>query len=377
MRKAVFLSLVVAPHIGSLAVALEAPRCGLAVPAAEAGETGVAPREPRSRDPSQASAPVGTGATIVPAVPGVLSPAADVEQVPALAHIVRTGATILDLGSAHGLRQVLARRGEQFMLLEVAPDGRAVVAGLQSDLPVSTLLAVAGHQVTELGTVHGLRGLFVRNGQQFQVLYVTPDGERVIPGVMWDATGKNITREQVTPIAGAMPTVVIGGDQASGPAAGKKPALEIVEEAWAGMIGSASAPRLWVFADPSCGYSVRALRELNPFVASGRVRVAVIPVSVLDPDGQGKSTAAALSMVSLPAGEMVAAWSRGELNGSPSPEASTRLSANMAAADAIGLRGTPTVIWRKADGSEGRLDGLASDWNAVIASMEGGSHAAR
>jgi thiol:disulfide interchange protein DsbG len=306
----------------------------------------------------------------------VLSPAVDVEQVPVLAHIAKSGATILDLGTAHGLRKVVARRGEQFMLLEVAPDGRAVVAGLQSDLPVATLLAIAGHQVTELGTAHGLRALFVRNGQQFQVLYVTPDGERVIPGVMWDGTGKNITREQATPIAGAFPTAVIGGNPGDGSAAVTKVALEVVEGTSAGTIGSETAPRLWVFADPLCGFSVRALRELRPFVASGRVQVAVIPVSVLDPDGNGKSTAAALSMLSRPAGEMVAAWSRGELNGSSSAEAAARLRANMAAADRIGLRGTPTVIWRKADGSEGRLDGLASDWNAVIASMEGASHAA-
>jgi len=47
----------------------------------------------------------------------------------------------------------------------------------------------------------------------------------------------------------------------------------------------------------------------------------------------------------------------------------------MAASEAIGLRGTPTVIWRKADGSQGRIDGLPEDWNAVIASMGGERHA--
>jgi len=373
MRTSFCLSLVFVHCFGAGASALEAPSCGLAGPASAIGESGGASSDSKASEPSCSG---GGSQRNLPDRLSVLTPAVDVEQVPVLAHIARSGATILDLGSAHGLRKVVARRGEQFMLLEIAPDGLAVVAGLQSDLPVSTLLAVAGQQVTELGTVHGLRGLFVRNGERFQVLYVTPDGERVIPGVMWDAAGKNVTRAQVTPIAGAVPTAVIGGNEASRPAGVKKAALEIVEETTAGTIGSEAAPRLWVFADPLCGYSVRALRELTPFVTSGRVQVAVIPVSVLDPDGQGKSTAAALSMLSRPAGEMVAAWSRGELNGSPSSEASARLRANMGAADAIGLRGTPTVIWRKADGSEGRLDGLASDWNAVIASMEGGGHAA-
>jgi len=373
MRKSVYLSLVLVHHFGAVANALEAPSCGLAVAASAIEERDGASSEQRV---SESSHPAGSSGTNLEGGLAVLMPAADIEQVPALGHIAKSGATILDLRSAHGLRKVVARRGDQFMLLAIAPDGRAVVAGLESDLPVSTLLAIAGQQVTELGTVHGLRGLFVRNGQQFQVLYVTPDGERVIPGVMWDASGKNITREQVTPIAGALPTAVIGGNQASGPAGVKKAALQIMEETTVGTIGSETAPRLWVFVDPLCGYSVRALRELAPFVASGRVQVAVIPVSVLDPDGHGKSTAAALSMLSRAPGEMVAAWSRGELNESSSAEASARLRANMAASDAIGLRGTPTMIWRKADGSEGRLDGLASDWNEVIASMEGGSHAA-
>jgi len=29
---------------------------------------------------------------------------------------------------------------------------------------------------------------------------------------MWDAVGKNITREQVAPIAGTLPTVVVGNN---------------------------------------------------------------------------------------------------------------------------------------------------------------------
>lgn len=41
----------------------------------------------------------------------------------------------------------------------------------------------------------------------------------------------------------------------------------------------------------------------------------------------------------------------------------------MAAVAAIGLRGTPTFVWRKADGTEGRTDGLPSDVDAFIASV--------
>lgn len=193
---------------------------------------------------------------------------------------------------------------------------------------------------------------------------------------MWDATGKNVTREQVTPITGAVPTAVIGKDTtASVPVGAKRSALDLVRGTTFGTSGPDSAPRLWVFVDPLCGYSVRALQELQLFVAGGKVQLAIIPVSVLDYEDQGRSTAAALAMVSKSADQMVTAWSRGDLKGHAGPEAAARLGVNMAAAEEIGLRGTPTVVWRKADGSEGRVDGLPDDWNAVIGSMGSESHA--
>ena len=136
-----------------------------------------------------------------------LSPLAPelVEQMPALRHLARSGAQLIDAGSTDGLRAVVARQREEFMILQVTPDGEAIVAGVQTDLSADLLLTIAGRdelRVTELGASHGMRGLFVRNGRQFQVFYATPDGEQVIPGVMWDASGKNITREQVAPSRG-------------------------------------------------------------------------------------------------------------------------------------------------------------------------------
>jgi thiol:disulfide interchange protein DsbG len=76
-----------------------------------------------------------------------------------------------------------------------------------------------------------------------------------------------------------------------------------------------------------------------------------------------------------PADAMITAWAHGDFNGPARTDAENRLRVNMAASEAIGLRGTPTVIWRKADGSQGRIDGLPEDWNAVIASMGGERHA--
>ena len=378
MRTVLFLiALSVAPGVNAAAASLQPPNCAL-------GGTlpikGVATGNTAEKQPAPPSVLVEAATPKQTAGPtaGLLSETPDIDQVPVLKHISETGAKIFDLGTSHGLRGVLARLGEEFMLLEVAPDGQAVVAGLQSELSVSALLSIAGSQVTELGSAHGLRGIFVRDGAAFQVFYATPDGDRLIPGVMWDAAGKNVTREQVAPIAGTLPTVVVGNNDEAARAqlaGGTRSALDLVKDTSFGVTGPASAPRLWMFVDPLCSYSVKALQEIQPFVASGRVQVAVIPVSVLDYEDNGKSTPSALALLSKSADEMITAWAHGDFKGPAGTEAEGRLRVNMAASEAIGLRGTPTVIWRKADGSQGRIDGLPEDWNAVIASMGGERHA--
>ena len=188
---------------------------------------------------------------------------------------------------------------QQFMILQISPDGEAVVGGPQLDLPVDKLMTLASGQVKELGETHGLRGLYLRNGPEFQVLYVTPDGRATIAGVMWDATGKNPTRDQVSKIDGAIPTVVVDKDGAKSiEAAARSDALLSVEKASFGLAGDPAAPRLWMIIDPYCSYSVRAFDALRPYVKAGRIQLAVVPISILDYEDNGQSTPAAQSLLS-------------------------------------------------------------------------------
>jgi thiol:disulfide interchange protein DsbG len=76
-----------------------------------------------------------------------------------------------------------------------------------------------------------------------------------------------------------------------------------------------------------------------------------------------------LALLSKPAGQLVATWQAGNMSGAPSPDAAERLRGNMAMARAIGLKGTPTFIWRKADGSEGRIDGIPMDMGALVSTI--------
>jgi hypothetical protein len=268
------------------------------------------------------------------------------------------------------MRAVAARSGDQFMLFEVAPDGQAAVSGAMVELTPIQLETIASGNITDLSVEHELAGFFVRSGPQFQVFYATPDKERLIPGVMWNAAGKDITRQQLAHIPGAVPTVVVGGETGqSRSTEGFVAALALLQKASFGTIGPASAPHLFMLVDPQCIYSVRALQMLNPYVAAGRLQVSVIPLSVLDHEDQGQSTRSALALLSKPADRLVSAWQAGSVNDPPNPEAAERLRANMAIAHAIELKGTPTFIWRKPDGAEGRIDGIPMSMDALVSSV--------
>jgi thiol:disulfide interchange protein DsbG len=111
------------------------------------------------------------------------------------------------------------------------------------------------------------------------------------------------------------------------------------------------------------------MQQLAPFVAAGKVRLNVIPLSILDGEDNGMSTRSALNLVSTPSDQLVAAWETGHMAGTPAADASGKLQVNMAAAAAIHLQGTPTLIWRKPDGSAGRLDGVPPDIGGLVASI--------
>ena len=326
---------------------------------------------------------------VVPPIPQVGAPepapavrqAAQVSEalasLPFVQHVASAGAVISDFGSSHGLRSIAARNGDQFMIFQITPDGQAAVSGALTDLTAAQLTAAANGNVTSLSPQHGLDGVFVRSGAQFQVFYITPDKERVIPGVMWDAAGKDLTREQVANVPGAIPTVVVG-DVASAktdakPGASSVSALLLVEKANYGTVGSALAPHLWMLIDPQCVYSVRAYQMLHPFVEAGKVQLSVIPLSVLDYEDKGQSSKSALALLSKPGEQLVASWQAGNVNDPPIPAAAARLQANMAIAQAIGLQGTPTLIWKKANGTEGRIDGVPTSVEALLASIGSGS----
>lgn len=322
--------------------------------------------------PGPAAIPVSTAAAVPPGSPSAAP--AGLGGLPFAERIAKSGAQILDFGQAHGLRLIGARSGKEFRVFSMLPDGSAAVEGAPIALTVDQLTRLAG-ETTQLGRSAGFEGLFVRSGPQFQVFYASPDGQVVVPGILRDAYGKNLTRAQVQGVPGAIPAVEIqsGATAPSAPPAlvAAEPALTAVKTATFGSIGPSAAPEVFMMIDPQCIYSVRAYQQLQPYAAAGKIKLSVVPVSVLDYEDQGSSTRSALALLAKPADAIPTSWQRGDTNGAATPEAHQRLAANMAVAEAIGLKGTPTLLWKGRDGKAARIDGVPTDIAALIASVGG------
>ena len=215
----------------------------------------LAPNQPQPRQEQVSASPPSKTPPVTPEKSPPTSQVAippELAAIPVLRHIGSAGATLTELGASHGMRSVAARHQGEFMVFQVAPDGQVAVAGLMTDLTVDQLRAISGDALTELGEQHGLRSFFLRSGGRFQVFYATPDGARVIPGVMWDATGQELPRKATAPPPGDPPPVTVGRDaadarvtpaiatsSAGAPAAG-------LTDATYGTSGDVGAPGLWI-----------------------------------------------------------------------------------------------------------------------------------
>ncbi|MBS0965832.1 DsbC family protein [Acetobacter okinawensis] len=251
--------------------------------------------------------------------------------------------------------------------------------------PALRRITSTGATVYEIGSRtmnHGLQGVYAVNGDVFRVFYLTPDGQALIGGVLWEQNGHNVTRDTVAPIKGAIPTVTITGAKPGATPTGQalppanttlSPELaKRVSQASVGFVGQDGPPRLTMVIDPLCPWSIRALGELQPFVTRGVIQLALLPIAINDHENSGASTPAATALLSAVPYEMEAAWQKiidlhHVADDMPrTADAALHLQANMATANAIGVRGTPTLVWRDKAGVSHVTEGLPRDVEQLV-----------
>jgi len=223
----------------------------------------------------------------------------------------------------------------------------------------AALQALEKQGVTVVGTFPapgGLTAWAAYIGQRPLSLFVTPDGKHVIAGTLLDAQGKEVAEA-------ALEQAVRGPMTAA--AWSKLESSHWIED------GKKGAPRtVYVFMDPNCPYCNKFWADARPWVDSGKVVLRHVMVGMLTPTSAGK--AAALLADKNPSAAL-AAYERGhmEQNGKSIPSGRARplgdaglkpltnipadiqakLAANEQLMASLGLRATPAMVWRDANGT--------------------------
>jgi thiol:disulfide interchange protein DsbG len=252
------------------------------------------------------------------------------------------------------LRRCLAGLG---VLLLVQPAWAATRAssaplpGMLAKLVAAGKLTVVSRFATE---VPGLTGYIVHNADGTQVVY----GEHgyLFIGHVISPQGADLTdnyRERYTP---------------------KPDYAAVIRELDSGRHlireGRATAPLLYVFADPNCSICYRFYRMAEPLVSSGRLQLRWVMVAFLQSSSTAKATAilsASDPRTALHADEdrFDTAHESGGIAPSRSEDRVLRgvLQSHLDAMNAVGGIGTPTLLYRDERGRWAAIVGLPTgDW---------------
>lgn len=203
----------------------------------------------------------------------------------------------------------------------------------------------------------GLRGFAGLAGQRPMAVYVTPDGEHAVVGMLVDARGKDVGDAHLQRLV-AEPV-------------SQRTWAQLEKSHWVGD-GRDDAQRIiYTFSDPNCPFCNRFWQAARPWVEAGKVQLRHVLVGVIREDSANK--AAAILTAASP-GDMLArnerAYATGGIPGSAAvpPEVRAKLDANERLMVELGFQGTPGILFRDAKGLVQRRSGMpsASDLPTVL-----------
>ncbi|HEY8191274.1 MAG TPA: thioredoxin domain-containing protein [Alphaproteobacteria bacterium] len=228
-------------------------------------------------------------------------------------------------------------------------------------------LAAKGAQIRYLGREKGLDGwITIQNGHE-QYFYVTPDGEGILMGVLFDKGGKMVTVRQVQNLQQGndptLDTLVTAAQEPAGDPIAKlqeklqeqaklSPAEKLfadIEGANTVVLGDEKAPVIYAFMDPQCPHCHEFMNDIRKdYIDAGQLQVRMIPVGLND---ETKAQAAYL----LAAPDAKDRWYKhldGDATALPA-SAGVNLQAvefNMAIMQNWKLDATPIIVYRSAKG---------------------------
>jgi thiol:disulfide interchange protein DsbG len=181
-------------------------------------------------------------------------------------------------------------------------------------------------------------------------VYLLPDGQHAVVGTLFDAAGKDLTRDPL--------------EAASTPALDEATWARLAKATWIAE-GAAHPKRIvYVFTDTECPYCHKLWQATQPLLTRGDVQVRHVMVAVIAPQSAARAAAV------LDAPDPKAAMHRHEtaFGHSPvaplksvSPATARRIEDNNALMDSLGISGTPATIYKDAQGKIHMAVGMLPD----------------
>lgn len=192
----------------------------------------------------------------------------------------------------------------------------------------------------------GVTGYVLQIQGRHEIVYLTPDQKFMFVGMMLDEAGENLTSEHM---------------QAQIPKPDLQAAWEQAEKSTWVAEGAASPKSIvYAFADPYCPFCNALWRATQVYHEAG-LQVRWIPVAYLHPDSA--ATATAILEAEDPAAALAEHernFDDGGIGPSLDPDAKllAAVQANTVLMQESGIRGTPAVLYRDADGKVQLVQGM-------------------
>jgi hypothetical protein len=241
-----------------------------------------------------------------------------------------------------------------------------------------------GAQVRYLGNDLGLQAwLTVKNGQE-QYFYVSPDGQALVMGVLFDTKGKLITVDQVRrlqakgdkileTLAGGPGSLnaVTNAQPSSDPATLSPSELMMVDIESSNWIplGHANAPAVYAFIDPQCPHCKAFIQDVRKagYLDSHQIQLRIIPVGF---NAQTLAQSAYLLAAPDPAARLIAHLEGDEKALPIKNELSDQgVQRNLAVMQAWKLDATPFVIYKNKSGDVKIIRGKPQDISALLGEL--------
>lgn len=216
--------------------------------------------------------------------------------------------------------------------------------------PIDALVKQGFELKGEFKGPDSLAGYVMQFQGQGTTVFLTPDKQHAIMGNLVDASGKNLSDEQVEKMVYA-------------PMA-KEMWQKLEKHRWIAA-GKADAPNIvYAFADPYCPYCTQFWQKAQPWLKSGKVQLRVLMVGMLRPDSAEK--AAAIMMADNPS-KTLADYenSQGKMAlkkpTAITPEITEALKSNLSLMDELGGSATPSIYYLNKDGRLQQHQGMPDD----------------